>query len=75
MCFGLSADIEHNLTELQQQQIAKEFNCESLTCFFLFVFKYKMISCLDAYDTCDGLHLTEAQLIFLINVLILTLLL
>lgn len=26
VCFGLSADMEHNLTELQQQQIAKEFN-------------------------------------------------
>ncbi|XP_049437266.1 ERBB receptor feedback inhibitor 1 [Epinephelus fuscoguttatus] len=26
-CFGLSADIEHNLTELQQQQMAKDFNC------------------------------------------------
>ncbi|KAE8293275.1 ERBB receptor feedback inhibitor 1 Mitogen-inducible gene 6 protein-like protein [Larimichthys crocea] len=31
MCFGLSADIEHNLTELQQQQIAKEFNCNIST--------------------------------------------
>ncbi|XP_036959965.1 ERBB receptor feedback inhibitor 1 [Acanthopagrus latus] len=27
MCFRLSADMDHNLTELQQQQIAKEFNC------------------------------------------------
>ncbi|XP_040921337.1 ERBB receptor feedback inhibitor 1 isoform X2 [Toxotes jaculatrix] len=26
VCFGLSADMEHNLTELQQQQTAKEFN-------------------------------------------------
>ncbi|XP_019944742.1 ERBB receptor feedback inhibitor 1 isoform X2 [Paralichthys olivaceus] len=26
MCLGLSADMEHNLTELQQQQMAKEFN-------------------------------------------------
>ncbi|GAA6220039.1 ERBB receptor feedback inhibitor 1-like [Lates japonicus] len=26
VCFGLSADMEHNLTELQQQQVAKEFN-------------------------------------------------
>ncbi|XP_023283176.1 ERBB receptor feedback inhibitor 1-like [Seriola lalandi dorsalis] len=26
VCFGLSADMEHNLTELQQQQMAKEFN-------------------------------------------------
>ncbi|XP_070696008.1 ERBB receptor feedback inhibitor 1 [Pempheris klunzingeri] len=27
VCFGLSADMDHNLTELQQQQMAKEFNC------------------------------------------------
>ncbi|XP_035513443.1 ERBB receptor feedback inhibitor 1 [Morone saxatilis] len=27
MCFGLSADMEHNPTEHQQQQMAKEFNC------------------------------------------------
>ncbi|XP_060913722.1 ERBB receptor feedback inhibitor 1 [Labrus mixtus] len=26
-CFGLSADMEHNLTDLQQLQTAKEFNC------------------------------------------------
>ncbi|KAG7227008.1 hypothetical protein INR49_022354, partial [Caranx melampygus] len=26
VCFGLSADMDHNLTELQQQQTAKEFN-------------------------------------------------
>uniref|UniRef100_UPI0037E9B136 ERBB receptor feedback inhibitor 1 n=1 Tax=Semicossyphus pulcher TaxID=241346 RepID=UPI0037E9B136 len=26
-CFGLSADMEHNLTELQQQQTAKDFHC------------------------------------------------
>ncbi|XP_071331821.1 ERBB receptor feedback inhibitor 1 [Trachinotus anak] len=26
VCFGLSADMEHKLTELQQQQMAKEFN-------------------------------------------------
>lgn len=29
VCFGLSADMEHNLTERQQQQMAREFNCES----------------------------------------------
>ncbi|XP_070823640.1 ERBB receptor feedback inhibitor 1 isoform X1 [Chaetodon trifascialis] len=27
MCFGLSADMEHNLTELQPQQMATELNC------------------------------------------------
>lgn len=44
MCFRLSADMDHNLTELQQQQIAKEFNCESFTlCFFLYMSDYKMI--------------------------------
>ncbi|XP_029362967.1 ERBB receptor feedback inhibitor 1 [Echeneis naucrates] len=26
VCFGVSADMEHNLTELQQQQMAKEMN-------------------------------------------------
>lgn len=36
--------MDHNLTELQQQQIAKEFNCESFTlCFFLYMSDYKMI--------------------------------
>ena len=43
MCFRLSADMDHNLTELQQQQIAKEFNCESFTLyFFLHMSDYKM---------------------------------
>lgn len=42
MCFRLSADMDHNLTELQQQQIAKEFNCESFTLyFFLHMCDYK----------------------------------
>ncbi|KAI3357290.1 hypothetical protein L3Q82_015737 [Scortum barcoo] len=27
VCFGLSADMEHNLTERQKQQMAKELNC------------------------------------------------
>nr|XP_046252142.1 ERBB receptor feedback inhibitor 1 [Scatophagus argus]XP_046252143.1 ERBB receptor feedback inhibitor 1 [Scatophagus argus]XP_046252144.1 ERBB receptor feedback inhibitor 1 [Scatophagus argus]XP_046252145.1 ERBB receptor feedback inhibitor 1 [Scatophagus argus]XP_046252147.1 ERBB receptor feedback inhibitor 1 [Scatophagus argus]XP_046252148.1 ERBB receptor feedback inhibitor 1 [Scatophagus argus]XP_046252149.1 ERBB receptor feedback inhibitor 1 [Scatophagus argus] len=30
-CFGLSADMEHNLTEHQQQQMAEEFNCNTST--------------------------------------------
>lgn len=29
VCFGLRTDMDHNLTELQPQQVAKEFNCES----------------------------------------------
>uniref|UniRef100_A0A087Y0R3 ERBB receptor feedback inhibitor 1-like n=1 Tax=Poecilia formosa TaxID=48698 RepID=A0A087Y0R3_POEFO len=31
VCFGLSADMDHNLTGLQQQQTAREFNLNVLT--------------------------------------------
>lgn len=67
--------MEHNLTELQQQERAKDFNCESFhilffmhnMIFFFFTTKETRDRNLDAYDKFVDFNLTDSQLIFLLN--------